>query len=256
MRNSNLKTYFKNIGTSLMFFMTADGYRRTIKNDLRNVETERVLNETIRKSAELERKLNEQIEQEISTNTEVQSNLTQMKDCLDSVQSNITKLNEIKPNNDNKDLINESLKNVSDSANNAGQLIDKILDFINNSSGSSSSSNNFTIQNLLENYHQFFDSLTTIQKGAFAHILLCTVILFCIFDILVAYYSDKLITYLNIENKFPIITKYVNKYPILNKYLQLRRKLRDYYIKFNFILIIIVVLIALCENILILSYTL
>jgi hypothetical protein len=53
MINSNFKTFIKNIGTGLMFIMSAYGYRRTVNNDLRNVENERILGETIRKSDEL-----------------------------------------------------------------------------------------------------------------------------------------------------------------------------------------------------------
>jgi hypothetical protein len=111
---------------------------------------------------------------------------------------NIKSLNEVKSNN--KDIINESLTNVNESANKANSLLDKILELINNNS---SSNNNLTYQSFIDNYDIFFNSLTLIQKGAFVHILLCICILFCIIDILVAYYNNKLITYFNIENKYP-----------------------------------------------------
>ena len=61
--------------------------------------------------------------------------------------------------------------------------------------------------------------------------------------------SDKLIIYLNIENKF---INYFKKYPKIVKYIELRRKLTDYYIKLNFILILIIVLFTLYVNICIL----
>src|SRR5215470_6645327 len=101
MRSSNLKTYFKNIGKSLIYLVTLDGYVRTVRNDMKNNHIEKVLDETIRKSEELERKLNDKVEQELLTNAEVQNNLSKIKECLDSVQSNVKNINEIKSNNEN-----------------------------------------------------------------------------------------------------------------------------------------------------------
>jgi hypothetical protein len=258
----NFKTYLKTFGTGLMFAMSADGYRRTVFNDNKSKETERVIQETVRRSTELSNKLNDQIEQNVINNTEIESSLNKIKTGLEIIQQKVEVLNTIATQESNKtggnlssdvlttsvkqsavgiDSINDSLKEEAVKVN---SIIDKVLEFINSSNNNS----NFgvqTFQDLLDQYYQFFDSLTIIQKGAFAHTLLCICILLCIFDILLAYYSDKLILYLNLENK----------YPRLSKYVKLRRKLQNYYIKLNFILIIIVVLFALYCNISILSYT-
>ena len=236
----NLKTYFKHISTSLMLAISLDGYRRTVINDIKNKETNEIIQETIRRSIELSNKLNEQIEQNIINNTEIESNLKNIKSGLECIQNKVNDLNKL--DNVNNDLINESYQTLKDEAFKTNNIIDKVLEFINNNS--SSSSNNFILQDILNNYNQFFDSLTTFQKGALAHTLLCIFILGCLFDILVAYYSNQLIEYYNLENK----------YPKLAKYLQLRRKFQSYYIKFNILLIIIVVLFTLYVNVSILLY--
>jgi hypothetical protein len=224
--------------------MTADGYRRTVNNDLNTKETDRILNETIRNSEELERQLTNQIEQDLLTNSEVQDNLGKIKECLDSVQNKLKSLNDIIPNNNDKDLI---VENVNESANKANTLLDKILKLISESNNTNNL--DFNVYNIYNEYIKVFDSLNIIQKGAFVHTLFCILLLLFIFDILVAYYSNKLIIYLNIENK---MIRYFNKYPILVKYIQLRRKFQSYYIKLNFILIIILTLFTLYTNIYIL----
>jgi hypothetical protein len=243
----NLKTYFKHIGSTLMIAMSADGYRRTLINDNKNRETDRIIQETIRRSTELSNKLNEQIEQNIINNSEIENNLNNIKTGLESIQDKVNNLNklELEEVNNKTDLINESFKTLTNESSKVNNIIDKVLDFINKSTPPSSN-NNLTFQNILDQYYQYFDSLTTIQKGALAHILFCIGLLFCIFDILLAYYSDKIIIYFKLETK----------YPKLAKYIQLRRKFQNYYIKFNFILIIVLVLFVLCENILILLDTL
>src|SRR5215472_4268147 len=168
MRSSNLKTYFKNIGKSLIYLITLDGYIRTVKNDMKNNHIEKVLGDTIRKSEELERKLNDKVEHELLTNAEVETNLSKIKECLDSVQANVKNISEIKSNNDNKDLIAESCDSVNESANKANTLLDKILDLINDSSTSNSNNFDINIYNILNEYNNFFNSLTNYSKRCFS----------------------------------------------------------------------------------------
>lgn len=101
---------------------------------------------------------------------------------------------------------------MKESATNANNMIDKLLEFINKTNRDN---NQFIINNIYENYIQFLNTLTTLQRGAIAHILVSICVLFLISNILIAYYSNKLITYFNLETK----------YPRLLKYMQLRRKL-------------------------------
>jgi hypothetical protein len=239
----NLKTYFKHIGSTLMIAMSADGYRITVINDIKNTETDKVIQETVRRSTELSNKLTEQMEQNVINNTEIESSLNNIKNGLETIQKKVDVLNTIETDKSVSNIQQASIDSLKEEAVKVNNVIDKVLEFINSSSNNS---NNLTFQDVLDNYYQFFDSLTLIQKGAFAHTLFCIGILFCIYDILVAYYSNKLILYFNLENK----------YPRLAKYIVLKRKFQDYYIKLNFIIIIILTLFVLYTNIYIFVYAL
>lgn len=236
----NLNTYIKHIGSTLMIAMTADGYRRTIMNDYKNSDTDKIVQETIRRSTELSNKLNEQIEQNILNKTEVENNLKNIKIGLDNIKKQVTDLNTTSDNNN----ISKSFQSLTDESSKVNSFIDKVLELISTPTSSGSNNNNISLQIFIDNYYQFFESLNIIQKGALTHTLFCIGLLFCIFDILVAYYSDKIIIYFNLEQK----------YPKLAKYIQLRRTFQNYYIKFNFILIIVLTLFVLYTNLYILLY--
>lgn len=236
----NLKTYLKHIGSSLMVAMTADGYRRTLINDQKNNETDKIVQETIRRSVELTNKLGEQVEQNVKIKTEIENHLNQIKTGLDNIKKKVEYLNTA----DNKN-ISENFESLTEESSKVNTFVDKVLELISTPTSSSSLTDyNVSLQIFIDKYYQFFDSLTTVQKGALAHTLFCIGLLFCIFDILVAYYSDKLIIYLNLESKYPKIAKYI----------QLRRKFQNYYIKLNFILIILLTFFVLYTNVYILIY--
>jgi hypothetical protein len=171
---TKLKKYFGNISSVLIASISVDSYRRTFLNDINNKETNKIIEETIRKSTELSNNLNDQIEQKLIENVEIQANLGRVKEYLDEVQNNVKILNNFEENNNNQILITESSKTLKDSASKANELIDKILEYINNKT----SSNNLTFKNILNDYNNFFDSLTFIQKGAMVHTLVSISILF------------------------------------------------------------------------------
>jgi hypothetical protein len=219
------------------------------KLDNKNKETDRIIQETIRRSTELSNKLNEQIEQNINNNTEIESSLNNIKTGLETIQNKVNDLKILSAAGENvnnkSELINENFQLLTKESSKVNSFIDKVLELNDKSTPTASgTNNNLTIQNILDQYYQFFDSLTIIQKGVFAHSVFCIGLLFCIFDIFVAYYSDKLIIYFNLEAKYPRLVKYI----------QLRRKFQSYYIKFNFILIIFLILLVLYNNIYILLY--
>lgn len=69
--------------------------------------------------------------------------------------------------------------------------------------------------------------MSTAQMGALGHILLSVGIYYCVMNIAMAYYGEKLIIYFKLENKYPKLAKYI-------KY---RRIYQEYNIAFNLILI-------------------
>jgi hypothetical protein len=243
----NLKVYIKNIGSALIIVMNVDGYRRTVMNDIKNKETDKVIQDIIRRSTELSNRLNDHIEQNVINNIEIENSLNKIKYELDTIQQKVNVLNKLLGEEYNKAIsnipfssleggvnsINESLKKEAVKVN---SVIDNILEFIDNTNGFACIQ---TFKDLLSNYYQIFDSLTIVQKSTLFQILFCISLLLCIYYILIAYYSDKLIIYFNLETKYPRLTIYI----------QLIRKFQHYNIKFNLILIIILTFLLLYINI-------
>ena len=70
------------------------------------------------------------------------------------------------------------------------------------------------------------------------HIIFLLVIMISAFNILSLYLGDKLIVYLNLEEKYPKIAKFI----------QLRRKFQNYYLLLNTSLILIIFLVLIIVN--------
>jgi len=240
---TNLSKYIKNRGPSLILAISLDGYRRTVISDL-NVETDKLVQDTIRKSTEINNKLTDKLEQTMMENVEIQAKLGRVKESLESIENNAKILNNLSKNKDNNDtLINESSNTLKESATKANELIDKIFEIINNSD--SNSSNNY-IQNIFDNINKILSTFDTIQLGAIGHISACISILLCIWHIFTLYYGEQLIIYFDLEKKWPKLAKFI----------QLRRKFLYFNIKINILIICIIVLYVLFVNVYILYYTL
>ena len=208
---------FNTILTSLSFAVGIDGYRRTIEANHVNSETDKIIKDTIRKSGELARTLQEQLEHKKFEDVKLEADLGRVKDQLESINQDVEMLNKFSNTEEtNPILIETSSETLKKTAKSASELIDKLLSSINDG-------NNYNIIDFFDNYRIFLDSLTLIQISLFVHIFLSVLILYFLWNILVAYYSNKIITYFNLETK----------YPRLKKYFDLRIKFQDYYIKLN-----------------------
>ena len=178
----NFKNFFNTIVPGLMVAISLDGYRRTVNNDLINKNTDKIIQETVRKSLDLSNKLNEQIEQQMIENVEIQAELGRVKESIEDIMNNAKIINSFTNEVNikaNETLIIESSKVIEKSAIKTNDLIDKILDFINNSS--SGNNNNFiNITNIIDNINNFLSSFNSIQLSAIGHIFTCITILICI----------------------------------------------------------------------------
>ena len=74
------------------------------------------------------------------------------------------------------------------------------------------------------------------------HIIFLLVIMISAFNILSLYLGDKLIVYLNLEEKYPKIAKFI----------QLRRKFQNYYLLLNTSMILIICLVLIIVNLIVL----
>ena len=92
-----------------------------------------------------------------------------------------------------------------------------------------------------ERLQSFLDGLNFEQNLAVIHISGSLFIFFSLFSIISIFYGDKLITFFDLENKYPKISKFI----------QLRRKFQQYYLLVEIGIIIFVLLIIIIINIIV-----
>jgi hypothetical protein len=105
-------------------------------------------------------------------------------------------------------------------------------------------SDNFLNFNPIERIQDFLSVLNFEQTLAFVHLSGSFVIALCLLSLFTVFYSDKLIIYFKLEEKFPRIGKYI----------QLRRKFQHYYFLINVFIIIFILIGIVYVNTLILFY--
>ena len=123
------------------------------------------------------------------------------------------------------------IQNMYESVNNKfDSFINKINTLLNNSNNKSQ---------YLDSLQSFFDGFNYEQNLAMSNILGSIFIIFTLFSIISIFYGEKLITYFDLENKYPKLTNFI----------QIRRKFQHYYLLMNISLIIIVLLLIIYVNI-------
>ena len=103
---------------------------------------------------------------------------------------------------------------------------------------------NLNIKDIMENINHFLSDLNQEQLRAVTHISGSIFIICCISAIVLAIFGDKIILKLDLENR----------YPKLSKIIKLRRKIYEYNIIFNILLIFMVLVAIIYLNILILIH--
>ena len=103
---------------------------------------------------------------------------------------------------------------------------------------------NLNIKDIMENINHFLSDLNQEQLLAVTHISGSIFIIYCIIAIVLAIFGDKIILKLDLENR----------YPKLSKIIKLRRKIYEYNIIFNILLIFMVLVAIIYLNILILIH--
>lgn len=129
-------------------------------------------------------------------------------------------------------LLNHNTDQFSTSLENANTTLQQIIDSICSNSNNLISPLN-SLSSLIEKYRDFLSSLAVEQFCPLINLLGLIVIFSCLISISAIVYSDYFIKYLNIEAKYPRIAKFI----------QLRRKFQKYYFNFNFLLILVTLII-------------
>jgi hypothetical protein len=182
---------------TLMYGIAVDGYRRAVIRDSKTREADSLLQDTVKKYESAVKQVEEKQDLIASNKTEIVASLGRIKQGLEIVNQDTQNLaNQVSTNNNQ--AIETSTQVLNKSTSNTVGEINKLVDKINNGLGS----NNNSLKDIFD-----FSSYTTAELGAISHILACILIFGCLFDIAIAYYSDYLIIYYKLEEKYPRLAK-------------------------------------------------
>ena len=145
------------------------------------------------------------------------------------------KLEQIK--NSFKTIENVS-KTLEEKSNLASDKIQEIIELIKKSGGSGSKQFLDNLMVLIQNIQEFVSSLSFLQTFTFLNIGIGLLILYSLLSLITIFYSDFLINYLNLENK----------YPKLGKFIKIRKKFQQYYFLLHVIIIIMLVFLLIYVN--------
>lgn len=103
------------------------------------------------------------------------------------------------------------------------------------------STNNFTdlFHGIIEEWNNLLHSLTLEQLAILSNTLVAFLVLTCLINIILIIYSDFLITFFKLEERFPKLAKFI----------QLRRKFQRFYMSLFFSISIIALIIVIYLNI-------
>lgn len=243
-----MNKFKKHISTAIATIsgaITLDSYRRLLESDKIVKKTTDLLEETVRRSVDLADKLDQVLSNSHKNKTEVEDKLNQLKDNLDNIADNSVKLSNTLPDTSTSVISN----NINESVNKTNNILDDIIKLISDTptaSGSNTPSTNLSNNlgiDFFTQYTQYLNTLTTVQVGAIAYIIISLTIIFLLINILFAHYGDKLIHYFRLEVK----------YPKLSKFIMLRKIFNNFYIVTYSLTSILLLLYVLYINILILS---
>lgn len=207
---------------------TLHGYFSTAKDKVTSkaLAIEKARNEALQKSLQEHEAANYL---DKPTNAEVQSLGNVLKEQYNGLQSIKDKLNDLLSKNpatpfeeetlasDTKyHWLSEYVKKTEDVNNTAQKILDKL--------GKNDDKDNFInnlpdINQIIESWNHFLQSLTFEQLGALAHFLSSLVVFICLLNLLSVIYGEYIIRILKLESRFIWLAKII----------QLRRKFQLYY---------------------------
>ena len=231
-----MKKLLNSVGSSLFSFVALDGYRRAVMNDKKNAFQTRSLKSLEDSKQEYEQAVKAFQQQENSMHTnkaDAVASLGRLQEKLETANQQITYHSQVVSKGD-INTVTHSSNSVQKSLSDALYEMQSLVNKFTANSGNSDSTNWIGFD--------FFSSYNTVELGAIAHITASIFILYTLFNILLIVYGDALIVYLNLENK----------YPSLAKFIKLRRKLQKYYLGFSSLMACAVLFFIIYVNLLVL----
>ena len=150
----------------------------------------------------------------------------------EKIDINYKDITELQDNANSKIEYEQYVRQLKNDTENSTNLIDKAIEIlIEKKSKFWEGSDDWikTIHDFYNQYTSFLDDLTLQQLASLSHLLAALFILICLFSIIVIIYSDFLLNYLKIEDK----------YPKLGKIIRYRKKFQQFYLFINLLLIIV-----------------
>jgi len=225
----SLHSYLKNITDTTLQenLKNSDNKVKILEEKINNNQLDDLKNEVIKNKLELLKiNLNEchkNASKEIDLLTEVDKNNSTYKNDIEYHVNNYIKENEKAQN-----FIDDFIFHLIDKNKFIGDInwIENIKLFNNN-------------------LNKYISQLNFEQLGAFVHLSTSIFMLLCLLSIITIIYSDFLINYFKLEDK----------YPKLSRILKIRKMFQQYYLFINFIFIILTLIILIYVNFKILTLT-
>ena len=152
-------------------------------------------------------------------------------DKANNVQDSLNKYSSIADSSNKENLD----KNVTEMVS-VTEKINKLLEEISNANVGSSTKFTSSIDDL----YNYLDNLSLLEESSLLHILIFLVIILTVFNILTALFSNEIIQYFNL----------VERYPYLYNFFKLRNKLQRYYLMWNIFTLLIICIGGICINLL------
>jgi hypothetical protein len=176
------------------------------------------------------------IVENLNTQNKIASLSADISDQLETVSHNSRMITEYTEKLKDADLdskerefitstVDQNVSQKTESIEKANSALKNIMDSL------FSDNYNFQLNNIIESYKEFLNTLTVEQHSPILNILGLIIIFSCIISIIIIIYSEYLIRYFNIETRYPKISKFI----------QIRRTLQQYYLSINLIIILITI---------------
>nr|YP_010130267.1 hypothetical protein KQ422_mgp031 [Clavaria fumosa]QPZ51169.1 hypothetical protein [Clavaria fumosa] len=229
-----------------------------IRNSIKAREIQQQLNKEIEKNLRLQELLNEMTQKRIEcleSNNQILIRFWELNNKYSELNKkieNADNLNKELLNSENLDIPNDVIieksnklinlaENVTEELRSSNDKLEKVIDIVKTTT-IDSTTNFIKDFNPFESLQQLYSILNFEETLALTHLSAAIAILLCLISLVTVFYSEKLIVYFKIEEK----------YPKIGKFIQLRRKFQNYYFIWNVIIILFVIIGMIYINILIL----
>ena len=244
-----LRENLKKCGAAITTLATAATLHQYIKS-MKDQNLEDKLKDISRKSADNDRIIeNMEINNKL-TKAQLEREAARLENSFDKINVLKKKMEDIassstEGNDENTKIQSDLINDITTELDKATNHLSDAISILKKKYWEPSDVDNFFdfVRGLYESWNVILSQLTQFQIGALAHLLSSILILMCLSSVIAIIYSEYLLTYLKIEEK----------YPRIGRFIRIRRKFQQYYLFLNLTLIIITLLALIYANILALS---